>query len=297
MLEVKRKCKKWFAGLLGLYLDWRVRVKKKRRPLDVYFIDVLAGWVIAKPESESFREEERREYIEKTSKTHYWHGTGKLQHNKKDETVDVLKQILTWNSIRPFDDLFDFKHGEMKSISLARQRMYGRIYADMHQYNGVDLRRRYGSPSFWTYYFIIAVNLHATKELGLWNPKVRREKHAQWRQQAKDMWTYKVTKDPGEKTGLFFTNGSDIKGNFPILIGIKHDKYKFLQTAGYIKRYESRIGSNIPISNFTHLEVPEERCYEVKALLEEYGYKEIPVFALEKAERLYAERHFSSLVR
>jgi len=252
--------------------------------------------LIPKPNLEAFSENDRRHYQEVTTQTAYWHGTGRWQYDRQGKITDVLEKILKQGSMQPFKDVFDIKHGEMLSTSVARQRMYARIYGDMHEYKGANLQERYGSPRFWAYYFIMAINLHATKELGLWSPKIRREQHAAWRKQGKEIWAIKVRRKPGEATGKFFDNGSDIVGNYPILIGIRQSDYALLKVANYVARYESRIGSNISVKAFTHLEVPEKHIVDVRKLLKEYGYADVPVFAFERCERFYADKHFSQLV-
>jgi hypothetical protein len=196
--------------------------------------------------------------------------------------------------MRPFKDTFDAKQGEMVSTSLARQRMYARIYADMHTYRGAKSAERYGTPRFWAYYFIIAINIHAIKELGLWNPKARRRQEDVWREQGKKLWTVKVAKG-ASSTGKFFDQGSDIPGNFPILIGLRQANYTVLKTAAYVARYEIRVGSPIPIAAFTHLEVPQAHITEVKTLLRKYGHTDLPVFAFEECEAYYAHKRFSEL--
>lgn len=286
---------KWGSGLLSLYLDWRLRKRKRRRAPDVFLIDAVMARLIPKPRLTPFSEAERQKYLDTADQTVYWHGTGRWQYDRRSKPVDVLEQLLKQGGTRPFKDTFDMKQGEMFSTSVARQRMYARVYADMHEYKGANLQERYGSPRFWVYYFVMAINLHATKELGLWNPKTRREQQAAWRKLGREVWAVKVHQNPGEATGKFFNNGSDIAGNYPILIGIRRD-YKILKTADYVARYESRIGSNVPIEAFTHLEVPKNKQSEVKALLKKHGYGSLPVFAFEQCEQLYANKYFSELV-
>lgn len=296
MQDYKWKLIKWSTGLLSLYLDARLRKQRTHRPFDIVLIDTLMRSLLPRPDLKPFSPLERKQYESALNQTLYWHGTGRLQHSKDDKAVDVLARLLKQRGLRPFKDAFDVKHGEMLSTSVARQRMYARIYADMHVYKGADLKKRYGSPRFWAYYFIMAINLHATRELGLWNPKTRREQHAAWRKQGKEVWAAKVHQNPGEATGKFFNNGSDIPDNYPILIGIKRADYKLLKTADYVARYESRIGSPIPVSAFTHLEVPASRVAEVASLLKKHGYGDVPVFPFEKCEQLYANQPFSALV-
>jgi hypothetical protein len=290
------KLVKWGTGLLSLYLDWRLRKPKRRRPLDIFVIDALMQRLIAQPHNPSFADPDQQSYLDAIRDTIYWHGTGRYQYGAQGVRVDVLKHLLEQGATRPFKDSFDITQGDMVSTSVARQRMYARIYGDMHEYGGADLRTRYGTPRFWAYYFIMAINLHATKELGLWNPRVRREQQAAWRKQGEEVWAVKVHSSPGRATGKFFDNGSDIPGNYPIIIGIRRGDYTLLKTAAYVARYESRIGSNIPIGAFTHIEVPGAQVAAVRKLLAKHGYAGVPVFAFEQCEQLHAGKHFSELV-
>jgi hypothetical protein len=296
MAQGKWKTIKWSSGCLSLYLDKRLRKSYRRRPLDIVAIDRVMTYLIARPKLPGFSPAKRRQYSVLVGEARYWHGTGILQYGKDGQIIKVLERILQQGSMRPFKDNFDAKHGEVVSISLARHRMYARIYADMHVYRGAKLTERYGSPRFWAYYFIIATNIHAIKELGLWNPKARRKQETAWREQGKRLWTVKVAKNAGSSGGKFFDQGSDITGNFGVLIGIKPADYTVLKTAAYVARYESRIGSVIPVTAFTHLEVPLAKVAETKALLRQYGYGNLPVFAFEHAEQFHADKHFSKLV-
>jgi hypothetical protein len=296
MSENKWKMVKWSTGLLSLYLDWRLRKRGKRRPLDILLVDRLVRPFLRQPTGQQLSPKDQQAYQAASKQAIYWHGTGKLQHTKK-KVVDVFEAQLKQQGLRPFKDIFDVKQGEMLSISVARQRMYARIYADMHAYNGVKLSTRYGSPRFWAYYFIMAINLHAVRELGLWNPKVRRRQEAKWREQGKKLWTVKVTKRDGDSVGQFFNEGSDIPGNYPILIGLKKSDYTLLKTAAYVARYERRIGSTIPVDAWSHLEVQASKIDEITDLLDKYGHGDIPVFAIEQCERHASDRPFSELVR
>lgn len=297
MQTMKWSAIKWVTGLLSLYLDARLRKPRKHRPIDIIVIDIIMGWSLAKPYVKNISAHNEGAYDTAIKQVYYWHGTGRLQYQKDGSVVDILQKILQQDGLKPFNDVFDVKHGGMVSISLARQRMYARIYADMHAYKGVKLTERYGSPRFWAYYFIMAINLHAIKELGLWSRKSRHEQEAVWRAQGKKLWTVKVTKKDGESVGLFFNLGSDIQGNYPILIGLKKAHYDILETSSYVARYECRVGSVIPISYITHIEAPYSKLHEVNALLDTFGYGSIPVFAIEQCELFCSIKNFSTLVR
>ncbi len=288
---------KWWIGFLSLYLSARLRKPRLRRPFDVVLIDALMRRFLRRPKLQPFSSEERIRYESIINKAAYWHGTGRLQHGKNGVIVDILQVLVEENGLRPFKDLFDVMQGEMESTSVARTRMYARIYGDMHVLGGAPLKERYGSPRFWSYYFIIASFLHALGELGLWQPWKGSAQKKKWYEQGKQTWITKVTKrQEGGSMGLFFNTGSDIPNNYPILIGIKQSDHHILETAGYVARYENRVGSSIPLSAFTHLEVPAIRIHEVTQLLKKYGQEDMPVFAFEQCEVWWSQQHFSKLV-
>lgn len=288
---------RWSAGFLGLYLRRRLRKRRNHRPIDIVLIDALMCSFLQQPNVQSFSLEDRVRYESVISNTLYWHGTGRLQHDKNGGVADVLHLLAEQSGLRPFKDIFDVKQGEMESASVARARMYARIYADMHAFGGAPLDERYGSPRFWAYYFLMASFLHAVGELRLWHPRIRKAQENMWREQGKQAWTIKVTKrQDGSSVGQFFNVGSDIPNNYPILIGIRRSNYSVLETAAYVARYENRIGSTISMSAFTHMEVPVARVAEVTELLRKYRYHDLPVFAFEQCEKWWAGQPFSRLV-
>ena len=298
MQKLKWNLIRWCAGFLGLYLRRRLRKHRNHRPIDIMLIDALMRSLLRQPSVQPFSLEDRVWYESVISKTLYWHGTGRLQHDKNGGAADVLHLLAQQNGLRPFTDIFDVKRGEMESTSVARARMYARIYADMHAFEGASLGERYGSPRFWAYYFLMTSFLYAIGELRLWHPRIRKAQEKTWREQGKQGWTIKVTKrQDGNSVGLFFNIGSDIPNNYPILIGIGRGDYSVLETAAYVAHYENRIGTAVPVSAFTHVEVPAVRVAEVTELLQQYGHGDLPVFAFEQCEKWWAEQPFSRLVR
>lgn len=290
---VRWKVIKWSAGLLGLYLDWRLNNQKRIWPIDVYIINLIMGCLITKPVTKPFTNSIRRKYDDTVRATVYWHGTGRFQYDRQGSVIDVFSQILDNGGLKPHKDIFDIKEGEMYSTSVTKHRMYARIYGDIHEYMGADLRARYGSPRFWAYYYIMVINFYATKEMGLWNTKARRAQHETWRKQGKDIWAKKVRQNLITARSTFFNEGSDIIRNYPIIIGIKYADFNTLKTADYVTRYETRISSKIPLDLFTHIETTREKVAEIEALLKRYHYSHIPVFALEQCEKLYAQKKFT----
>lgn len=295
--NIKRNFLKWSIGLLSLYLSLRLRKQRQRRPLDILFIDICLYCLLRKPTPAAFSDETRIRYESTIAETIYWHGTGKFQHDKNGGTIDILRLLINDGGLKPFKDIFDLTKGEMFSISVARDRMYARIYADMHTYRGASQQERYGSPRFWAYYFLMVSNFRAIKELNLWDHKKRREQEKLWRQQGKEFWVTKVTKrDDDASVGYFFNAGSDIENNYPILIGIKRGDYTILETAEYVAQHENRIGSIIPLQSFTHIEVPSNKVAEVESILRNSGNNSIPVFPFEQCEQWWSQKHFSQLV-
>ncbi len=287
---------KWSAGFLSLYLSARLRKERNRRSIDVVLVDALMRGFLQQPDVHPFSLEERAQYESIIGKTAYWHGTGRLQHDSSGGMADVLQLFAEQKGLRPVKDIFDVTQGEMVSTSITKGRMYARIYADMHAYKGVSSNERYGSPRFWAYYFLMGSFLHAVGELKLWHSGTRKAQEKMWREQGKKLWTVKVTKQDGDSVGEFFNTGSDISGNYPILIGLERGGYQVLETAAYVARYENRIGSTIPINAFTHLEVPAVRVVEVTELLRKYGHHDLPVFAFEQCENWWAQQSFSKMV-
>ncbi len=301
-MEMIQQCKwgliKWSAGFLSLYLSKRLRTPHTRRPLDIRVIDALMRGLLGHPKLPAFSPEERTRYEAVLNKIGYWHGTGKLQHGKDGGgIVDIMNLLLEEKGLRPFKDIFDVKQGEMESTSVARTRMYARIYGDMHVFGGAPLNQRYGSPRFWSYYFIMASFIHAIGELGLWHPRARKEQKKMWYEQGKRTWTIKVTKrQDGDSMGMFFDAGSDIPNNYPIIIGIERDGHNVLETASYVAQHENRIGSRIPMNAFTHLEVPSAHVAEITKLLQTHGHSNLPVFSFEQCEEWWSQQPFSRLV-
>lgn len=293
--RIKHRLLRWGAGLLSLYISGRLR-KRSRYPIDIRLTDIFMSLILRQPHLQSFSPEERTHYELVTRKTAYWHGTGRLQHGENGGVVDVLHLLTEQNGLKPFKDLFDVKQGEMVSTSLTRGRMYARIYADMHAYGGVSLNKRYGSPRFWAYYFLMGSFLHAIRELKLWRSEVRRTQRKMWVEQGKKLWTVKVTRrQDSNSVGEFFNTGSDIQNNYPILIGISSGDYNFLETAKYVACYESRAGNAIPMNTFTHLEVPAAKVVEVSEFLQRHGYDDLPVFPFEQCEKWWAQQPFSRI--
>ena len=106
-----------------------------------------------------------------------------------------------------------------------------------------------------------------------WGKKVNR--------QARDVWD-------------IFCLGSDIPGNYPILIGIKH-----LASQGELEKpmryYEARADKRIAITDISHIEVPYNKQEEVRRLLLAHNIT-LPVTSIELGECVSAQKSFTELL-
>lgn len=292
---LKWKIVKWCLGLLSLYVTKRLRTHKKTRPIDIAIIDLSMSQLIARPVVRTFSPAERKLYQECLHKATFWHGTGRMQYENSIPT-DIFTSIIKSGHLRPALDIFDPRMGEMTSLSLAWQRMYARIYADMHVYNGVRPKERYGMPRFWAYYFIMASILTVAKEMKVRHPYTYAKELSKWRSSVQKKWSVKVHKNPEAGAGKFFNNGSDIAGNYPILIGINGDiVLGWLLTGQGIELHERRTDRPVPVTSFTHLEVPANQIVAIRNELKQQNYN-IPVFSLECCEQYASQLYFSQLV-
>jgi hypothetical protein len=223
-----------------------------------------------------------------------WHGTGRFQYDS-GATVDIFKQIIEQGSLRPASDHYTTLLGgkEMMSISTTPLRIVARAYADMH---GLGEREphRYGSSMFWASYyysffyaelfllhsFVIAKNYRA------WNrstatPSGERAWGKKVNQQASHVWDV-------------FGSGSDIAGNYPILLGIA--KYRGVaKLPPIMAKAEVRLTAPVTINDLSHLEVPASQVAVVSQLLRAHGFV-TPVFPIELGERVAADHSIAELL-
>lgn len=213
-----------------------------------------------------------------------WHGTGKFQY-RDGQVVDVLKGIINHGGLTPQDDPYLYSAAPgVQTISTSRARIYSRLYAGLHTEEGQKITNLVGGINRWVGYYLgtFTVNLH--KEYHLTSLKRRREFQQQYKTHAAaKKWRSKVMSRPVPLPKLF-SIGSDIQGNYPILIGIKRSLVPIEGTPKSIDRHEKRIGESIPMSEFTHLEVPLDKVEETKRQLQKSGRNSAPVIPLEWGE-------------
>lgn len=250
----------------------------------------LSGGTVLRPHTS----QPQKEYLSIISRTTMWHGTGRFQY-QEEKIVDVLQQILAKGHLQPKRDVYalavDGK--EMCSLSGTRLRVIARSYADTHGL-GINEQERNGSSLWWAayYYSLCYAQLFAKRGITV----VRN--WSKFEQASRDVngertWGKKANKNAKYVWDVFGL-GSDIPGNYPILFGIAIDLNRS-QAPRFLEQWEVRIVEPVTLSEVTHLEVPQVKITEVRALLKQHGY-EIPVFPLELGEWLAAQQEIGELL-
>ena len=168
----------------------------------------------------------------------------------------------------------------MKSISLVNKRIIARCYADNHNFKNPKTFR-FGNSIFWivrhyTKMYILAYTIFAPRSLvNIFN----------WRKKNKinssKSWSGKVNKSC-LNTWESFEKYSDIRGNFPVILGIK----KLRKTAKLPKIFsetEVRSLKDITFKDIIHIEIPLERYNELSNEIRKYNQK-VKIFPIELGE-------------
>ena len=244
----------------------------------------------------SFDNSDIREYQKLTKETQFWHGTGRWQHGK-DGIVDVMKSFCDIAGLKPSRDVYAVFGGSdrhiVHSISLCRSRMVARSYADMHGL-GWKEKNRYGDALTWTsyYYGLFYARLFTVNGVKM----LRRWKT--WRTLSHDengdnTWGKKVNKQARDVWDVFCL-GSDISGNYPILIGVRSLDSQ-LKLEKPMSHYEVRSDKRIGVANISHIEVPRDKQDEMRELLLSCGI-DIPVTSIELGEYVSVQKRFTELL-
>ena len=243
-----------------------------------------------------FSSSEMSEYQKLTKSTQFWHGTGRWQHGEHG-TVDVLKSFCDTGGLKPARDVYAVFGGSdqhiIHSISLCRSRMVARSYADMHGV-GWKEKNRYGDALTWTsyYYSLFYARLftvNGVKVLRRWKT---------WRTLSHDengdkTWGKKVNTQARDVWDIFCL-GSDISGNYPILIGVRSLDSQ-LKLEKPMSHYEVRADKRIGVANISHIEVPRDKQDEMRELLLSCGI-DIPVTSIELGEYVSVQKRFTELL-
>lgn len=223
--------------------------------------------------------------------TTYWHGTGRYQRHG-GKVVDVLQGILRGGELRPSLDPFDPDLGMAKTVSFSTKRAYALAYADMHSDKPQALERLLSAQTLANFYVVRTTMAYGYKEAQK-HPdgvvagtkallEIARERHAQMSQS----WKHKTT--TRRVNDMFaFGVGSDIPGNYPIVLGFD-DQVPTIQTSAAIAATrEVRSDHSVGLGHLTHIEVPADHVGEDRAISRAHGL-DVPVIAIEDMEQVVA---------
>ena len=230
----------------------------------------------------NFSESELREYENSIRNINFWHGTGGFEYDYNGKIIPIFESILK-NGIKVHQDdylVIYSKKLSMKSISLVDKRIIARCYADNHNFKSPKTFR-FGNSIFWivrhyTKMYILAYTILAPRSL---------VNILSWRKKNKinssKSWSGKVNKSC-QNTWESFEKYSDIKGNFPVILGIK----KLRKTAKLPKIFnetEVRSLEDIPFKDIDHIEVPFKKYNELSNEIRKYNQK-VKIFPIELGE-------------
>jgi hypothetical protein len=197
-----------------------------------------------------------------------------------------LASIASSGLIVPNYDAFDLNR-PMQSVSLAKSRMYGRAYADMHG-KGSQESGRYGSSLFWACAFLGDVAVEAAKEVKAWHPAGYYQIMEHLLVADAVSWFKKMTRMHSPSLIDVYRQGSDITDNYPVLFGIRSSGLVLAETSQAVSIHERRTEHPLSIAeSVTHVEVPECRISITNGLVDK------PVLPIELGERYAANFSFS----
>lgn len=237
----------------------------------------------------------------------YWHGTGRFQYRRTDtsnhqagaeETTDILNSIITKDGLVPHLDPWIDSGG--KTVSLGTARIHSRIFARSHLHEDDSLLYELGSYSFW-------IRLYA-KLLFFWGLRDFKSfcclaGNICKRSTLSDIQIRAslIRKPYKSQRVISMRNllkaevpGSDIIGNYPVLVGIKGDLDSLFDKIPLTHKVEVRSLTTVPMRKFSHLEVPLAKVQETKDLLRQSGI-DLPVLPLEMVDLYVSQTPLSEL--
>lgn len=248
-----------------------------------------------------------------------WHGTGRYQYTPPtfDKERDVLDTLIFSDGLIPHPNENGAVNGPEDSISLAASPEYALLYAERHFPKGRNLgnyaveepdgkitgfinwsndAKRYFSS--WGYFVMGPVAMRAAQDHSERSRALRDFRHEA--ELAKldpnyiakyKYYTRKYRRGKIPKVDVVRGGGSDIEGNYPILIGIKDGSYDSVPVNKLYALHEKRSTSPIRIRDFTHIEVPEtyieatkEAMERNRDILERNGAASLPIIPMEWGE-------------
>ncbi len=230
----------------------------------------------------NFSESELREYKNSIRNVFFWHGTGGFEYDYSGKIAPIFESILK-KGLKVHQDDYLVIHSKklsMKSISLVDKRIIARCYADNHNFKNPKTFR-FGNSIFWIvrHYakmYILAYTIFAPRSLvNILN----------WRKKNKinssKSWSGKVNKSC-QNTWESFEKYSDIKGNFPVIIGVKKLR-KTVKLPKIFSETEVRSLEDITFKDIIHIEIPLEKYNELSSKIRKYNQK-VKIFPIELGE-------------
>lgn len=271
----------------------KLAIKLHIRPFVGLLNKFAAAHIVDEQDVVQFEDDELAEYTRTISQTKYWHGTGRYQH-ANGGAIDVLDEIIKGQGLVPSTDVYAIFHDgrPAKSLSLTRLRIIARSYADTHV--SKKPANRYGSALLWAAYYY---NLFYVRAMLLGTPQYVRS-YKKWKQHAYDenghvAWGKKVNKNARTVWDVFGL-GSDIPGNYPIVIGVSKVKNQVAIKKPF-SQYEVRTTSAISLSVITHIEVPLDYIEATQTKLSKTTCS-IKIYPLELGEFYNSRQSFSAIV-
>ncbi len=226
-------------------------------------------------------------------KATYWHGTGRYHYSYEgesryesvngDELLDVLDSIIRHDGLTPHHDPWIDSGGN--TVSLGTVRMHSRLFARAHIYEHDVLLYELGSTKFWVRLYLcfllawLLADLRSCQQI--LRTIFRRSSYRNFQ-----TWASALRKPQGKRVvrikDLIEAKilNSDIKGNYPILIGIAKGTLEVMDTIPLTHRVEVRSLNAVTVKDFTHVEVPLAKVEETKVFLESEGVL-LPVLPME----------------
>jgi len=235
---------------------------------------------------------QRKETIENTWA---WHGTGRFQYDQDGKIVDVLQSIIKLNGLKPLvkDPWLKIEGNLQKSISLAKIRMYSRIYADTMQFDPKEIEYHFHSSRFW--FWVIGIIHVLRNPFNVVSHLLSLQTKKESPEQLNDLIVKYRKKNAIPKKPFIFKllnmPSTDIEGNYGIVIGVSDCSDIAFKMDKRYSLYEDRIKSDIELKRFTYIEVPEKKVSETKKVLEGQNLS-IPVYAIENIEEYYRDLGF-----
>lgn len=213
-------------------------------------------------------------------KATYWHGTGRYHYSYKgesryesvngDELLDVLDSIIRHDGLTPHHDPWIDSGGN--TVSLGTVRMHSRLFARAHLYERGTLIYELGSTKFWVRlyaYFLLAwllADFNSCRQI--LKTVFRRSAYRNFQ-----TWASALRKPQGKRVvrirDLIEAKilNSDIKNNYPILIGVAKGTLEVMDTIPLTHRVEVRSLQPVTLKDFTHIEVPLAKVKETEEFL------------------------------